>query len=76
MAAASNSDFILACDDYVVRVRRYGEDRAEQDKALLGWTLDPNSDYPDKAGVWRQGYSAAAKRLGSGAAQVRRQRRA
>lgn len=56
-------DFIGACDAYVARVRRYGEARAEQDKALLGWTLDADSEYRDKAGVWREGYKAAAKRL-------------
>ncbi|MEW5685833.1 MAG: hypothetical protein AB1942_13020 [Pseudomonadota bacterium] len=68
MAATNNPDFIKACDDYVARVRLYGEARAEQDKALLGWTLDPDRDYRDKAGVWREGYRAAAKRLGTGAA--------
>ncbi len=75
MVATNNQDFIKACDDYVARVRLYGEARAGQDKALLGWTLNPDRDYRDKAGVWREGYRAAAKRLGTCAAPGRRQSR-
>ena len=75
MIAANRSDFIKACDDYMARVRRYGAARAEQDTALLGWTLDPDRDYREKAEVWREGYTAAATRLGAGAAQRRRQPR-
>jgi hypothetical protein len=38
MTAANRSDFIKACDDYMARVRQYGDARAEQDKAF---GLDP-----------------------------------
>lgn len=59
----NSPDFIAACDAYLARVRRYGEARATQDKTLLGWTLDVELDYRDKAVAWREGYKAAAKRL-------------
>jgi len=75
VTAAKRSDFIKACDDYIARVRQYGDARAEQDKALLGWTLDPDRDCREEAEVWREGCTAAAEPPRGRCAQIRRQPR-
>ena len=63
MADDNTAAFRAACDEWAVRVRESGGARAEQDKVLLGWSLDPEVDYSHKAAEWRDGYRAAAARL-------------
>ncbi len=60
---AAHAAFAAECDAYFARVRRAGEERAAQDRHLLGFTLDPENDYASKAARWRAGYAAEAARL-------------
>lgn len=45
------------------RMRGRGVERADQDKALLGYTLDPDRAYADKPFPWRSGYRERAQQL-------------
>ncbi|WP_372395165.1 hypothetical protein ABMY26_06300 (plasmid) [Azospirillum sp. HJ39] len=45
------------------RMRGRGVERADQDKTLLGYTLDPDREYADKPFPWRSGYRERAAQL-------------